>query len=79
MNAKITLYSEKSLIEDMKEYAKMHNTSVSKMVTSFFQKTLKKKEKTSDLMSLQGIIKGKIPEDVDPMDIYHQALEEKYL
>lgn len=43
MNAKIT----KSLIEDMKEYAKMHNTSVSKMVTKFFKSTLKKNKEIS--------------------------------
>jgi hypothetical protein len=34
MTSKITLYSDKKLIEDMKTYAKEQNTSVSKIVNT---------------------------------------------
>ena len=79
MVSKITLYSEKNLIEKMKVYAKEHNTSVSKIVNEFFtnllqtQESQNKKNKITD--SLVGKLKGK---DTDK-SIYHDYLEEKYL
>ena len=79
MVSKITLYSEKNLIEKMKIYAKEHNTSVSKIVNEFFtnllqtQESQNKKNKITD--SLVGKLKGK---DTDK-SIYHDYLEEKYL
>ena len=79
MVSKITLYSEKNLIEKIKVYAKEQNTSVSKIVNEFFTNLLEtqefqnKKNKTTD--SLVGKLKGK---DIDK-SIYHDYLEEKYL
>ena len=79
MTAKITLYSEKNLIEQMKIYAKEQNTSVSKIVNEFFTNLLqtqnveKKKHKITD--SLVGRLKDK---KIDESS-YRNYLEEKYL
>ena len=80
MGAKITLYSEPYLIDKVKQYAKQHNTSVSKMVTSFFEtvvdKENKKKFKDAKKTSkLYGILKdSKLKEEE-----YTKYLEKKYL
>ena len=79
MTAKITLYSDKNLIEQIKVYAKEQNTSVSKIVNEFFknlldtQETQAKKNKITD--SLVGVLKDK---DVEESH-YHDYLENKYL
>ncbi|KHG33199.1 DUF6364 family protein [Sulfurospirillum sp. MES] len=76
MSSKITLYTDVQLIESMKLYAKKHNTSVSKMVTQFFESILKKEEKTapsSKTSQLRGILKGA------GEDEYLAHLEKKYL
>jgi hypothetical protein len=78
MTSKITLYSEKELIKEMKVYAKEQNTSVSKIVNEFFKNILYKErdvvQKTSITDSLIGAIKIKTSEDE-----YKQHLEDKYL
>jgi len=79
MTAKITLYSEKNLIEQIKIYAKEQNTSVSKIVNEFFTNLLQtqslqnKKSKITD--SLVGVLKDKKIDET----AYHNYLEEKYL
>jgi len=79
MTSKITLYSEHELIKEIKAYAKEHNTSVSKIVNSFFknllhaQKSTNKKSKITD--SLVGIIATKTLDEND----YKTHLETKYL
>lgn len=81
MNAKITLYSKKSLIDDMKKYAKTQNTSVSKLVTEFFANTLKAKKakKKSTLMELEGILYDSYKSNEEAIEYYHKCLEKKYL
>ncbi|PID47710.1 MAG: hypothetical protein CR967_03540 [Proteobacteria bacterium] len=84
MNARLTLYSERSLIDEIKKIAKENNTSVSRMVNEFFKKTLKDKRKEKKdgrtLMDLAGCLKdANIPEDMSYKDIMHQHWEEKYL
>jgi len=83
MTSKITLYSEKELIEQIKVYAKEQNSSVSKIVNEFFINLLEtkkplhqndtKKSKITD--SLLGRLEGK---DMDEK-LYHKHLEDKYL
>ncbi len=79
MASKITLYSDKELIEQIKAYAKTHNTSVSKIVNTFFVNLLQtqvpgnRKSKITD--RLQGKLKGK---QIDEKQ-YRKYLEEKYL
>ncbi|CAA6820906.1 MAG: Unknown protein [uncultured Sulfurovum sp.] len=78
MTAKITLYSDKNLIEQIKVYAKEQNTSVSKIVNEFFTNLLEtqdiepKKNKITD--SLVGALKDKNVEE----NHYHDYLENKY-
>lgn len=78
MTSKITLYSEKELIEEIKRYAKEQNTSVSKIVNEFFRNILHREkaiiEEKSITHSLIGAIKVKTSEDD-----YKKYLEDKYL
>jgi tartrate dehydratase alpha subunit/fumarate hydratase class I-like protein len=75
MNTKITLYSDKELIEKIKKYAKEKNTSVSTIVNEFFKSLLEKNESSPVTNSLAGILKNK---KLDKKD-YYKHLEEKYL
>lgn len=79
MTSKITLYSESELIKEIKMYAKNHNTSVSKIVNTFFKNLLhtqppsQKKSKITD--SLIGIIKTTSLNE----GVYNDYLVDKYL
>jgi len=77
MSSKITLYSEKQLIQDMKLYAKEQNTSVSKIVNQFFKNLLStqtREHQTSNITnSLVGVLNKGTTED------YDKYLEDKYL
>ena len=75
MNAKITLYSDKELIEKIKKYAKEKNVSVSAIVNEFFKSLIEKNESSSITDSLAGVLKNK---KLDKKD-YYKHLEEKYL
>jgi len=80
MRSKITLYSDKSLIEEVKAFASEHNISVSKLVNTFFinlvhQNRDSKYTKSIITDKLTGILKDN---DIDKRD-YHKYLEEKYL
>ena len=78
MNTKITLYSDKELIEQIKQYAKSRNTSVSKLVNEFFKNILEYKQSSQSASiteQLAGRLKGK---DIK-IDDYKNYLEEKYL
>ncbi len=75
MNTKITLYSEKELIERIKKYAKSKNTSVSKIVNEFFKSLLEKEESAPVTNSLAGILKGKNLNKDD----FCKHIEDKYL
>ena len=80
MNSKITLYSDKELIEEIKRYSKKKETSVSKIVNDFFKALLLKDKKESKNFTpkskkLYGILKDKGIKESD----YKSHLEEKYL
>jgi len=80
MSRKITLYSEAHLISKMKQYAKQHNTSVSKIVTNFFETVIAKESKrksahSEKISKLYGILKDTKSDKED----YAKYLEEKYL
>ncbi len=80
MNTKITLYSESHLINKMKQYAKQHNTSVSRIVTNFFETVIKKESKRKSahlekISKLYGILKDTKSNKED----YVKYLEENYL
>ncbi|MDF1880695.1 hypothetical protein JHD50_05150 [Sulfurimonas sp. MAG313] len=79
MTAKITLYSEDKLIRDVKNFAKEHNTSVSKLVSTFFYTLLndadEKKSTYKITNSLLGVLKDKTITEED----YKKYREDKYL
>ncbi len=82
MQSKITLYSDKKLIEEIKAYAKEHNSSVSKLVNTFFIALLQQ-DKKSDLSyrkeTITNRLTGRLADsELDEKD-YYRHLEEKYL
>jgi len=82
VNSKITLYSKKALIEQMKVYAKEQNSSVSKIVNEFFKNLLKEREEVSKKRKKSQItdsLAGILHETQGDKKIYHNYLEEKYL
>jgi len=82
MNSKITLYSKKALIEQMKIYAKEQNSSVSKIVNEFFKNLLKEREEVTKKRKKSQItdsLTGILHETQGDKKIYDNYLEEKYL
>jgi len=79
VNSKITLYSDARLIDKIKTYAKEHNTSVSKIVTHFFEQLTKQEQRhsvhTKNTSKLLGILRDKNVNESD----YKPYLERKYL
>ncbi len=78
MTSRITLYSDKDLIEEMKKYAKEQNTSVSKIVNTFFQNLLHSKSTSSQKKSITNSLIGVLKEETSTKD-YKDYLEDKYL
>lgn len=78
MNSKITLYSDKELIEQIKQYAKSRNTSVSKLVNEFFKNILEHKN-SSNNASITEKLSSKLKGKNIKVDDYKKYLEEKYL
>ncbi len=91
MNAKLTLYSDEVLIRRMKQYAKDNHTSVSKLVTGFFESFLQKEEpkekKQSNEMcledapitsSLLGCARSEEFDDRDYKEIRNEYWDKKY-
>ena len=79
MTAKITLYSDKNLIEQIKIYAKEQNTSVSKIVNEFFTNLLQIKEKEAKKSKITDSLVGILKDKQLDKSTYHNYLEEKYL
>jgi len=81
MKSKITLYSDKELIEQIKQYARENKTSVSQLVNNIFKAILLNKKSNKNLKkskitdSLEGILKDS---KID-IDDYKNYLEKKYL
>jgi hypothetical protein len=89
MSTKLTLRIDEDLIQTAKEYASQRSTSVSQVVSRYFELLSRENERywghastdqaVSDLppitASLWGVLEGK---DVD-VEEYHKHLEEKYL
>jgi len=79
MQAKITLYSEKELIEQIKRYAKEHDTSVSKIVNTFFKNMLQKNQSKHTKSQITDSLTGRLKDSIVDEKSYHDYLEEKYL
>jgi len=78
MATKITLYSDSDLINEIKQYAKEHNTSVSKLVNEFFKNILHR-EKINNSGSLTEQLEGVLENSNVDLKDYKKHLEEKYL
>ncbi len=78
MTSKITLYSDKDLIEEMKKYAKEQNTSVSKIVNTFFQNLLHAKSTSTQKESITNSLIGSLKEETSTTE-YKDYLADKYL
>jgi len=83
---KLTLNIEPSLTEKMKEVAKKKNTSISKMVESFFKKEVESEHEPFRMKAIDELpewvrnltIAGEPVPDFDHKAEYHKHLEEKY-
>ena len=80
MNAKLTLWMDKDLIEAAEEYSSKTGKSVSRIVADLFEiikndKLKKEYPLTPTVKSLKGALNGK---QIDEKD-YNKYLEEKYL
>lgn len=84
MSGKLTLYIDDDLIFYVKEYAKEHQLSVSKVVNNFLfmlkeESPKKKVQKVQTTAPLTQTLKGILSHsDVDVVD-YYKYLENKYL
>ncbi len=90
-NAKLTLNVKAASLPAIKKYAKKQHTSVSKLVQDFFDEIVEKEKNEDaflrkiksenidpDIAALSGILKGKVPEDVNLWDYKYEYLKEKH-
>jgi hypothetical protein len=79
MSTKLTLKIDEGVIERAKNYAKIHNTSVSILVEVYLQKVTNPSRKsriTPLVKSLSGLID--LPNDYDHKKDYSEYLKNKY-
>lgn len=90
--SKLTLSIKTDKIAKAKKYAEEHHTSVSKLVDQFFDditkevkvhddpflEKLKQIEIPENIKAITGILKGKVPDDVNLQDLKYEYLKEKY-
>ncbi len=80
MDTKLTLKLEQKIIEKAKDYAKNHNTSLSKLIENYLQSLTKKADETEKISplvkSLSGIID--IPKNYNHKEEYSDFLLNKY-
>lgn len=79
MTSKITLYSEKELIEQIKAYAKEQNTSVSKIVNEFFTNLLETRNQRGQSSKITSSLEGRLKDKEIDETTYKNYLEDKYL
>ena len=79
MSTKLTLYIEDELITYVKQYAKDHQLSVSKVVNNFLTTLKQKQEDDSPLSSpITDALLGSVVELNTSKEAYHKHLDEKY-
>lgn len=80
MDTKLTLKLKQNIIEKAKDYAKIHRTSLSKIIENYLQKITndnEEKDKITPLVkSLSGIID--LPKDFNHKKEYSDFLVNKY-
>ena len=80
MDTKLTIKLSKRVIDEAKDYAKNHRTSLSRMIENYLDTITKKEiqdyEITPLVKSLSGVIT--LPNDFDYKDDYAKFVNEKY-
>jgi hypothetical protein len=80
MDKKLTLSLNKTIIESAKNYAKLNNISLSKLIESYLTSLTKDKRSSAEITplveSLIGVIS--LEKDFDVKDAYTDYLIEKY-
>jgi hypothetical protein len=80
MNTKLTLKLDHRVIKKAKEYARLHNTSLSSMIENYRQKIIDGNVEgetiTPLVKSLSGIIN--LPKDFDQKNSYSKFIGNKY-
>jgi hypothetical protein len=80
MDTKLTLNVDKNVIEQAKEYAKLHKISLSRLIESYLSSLNVKKDKEIEITplvkSLSGVIK--LENDFNYKESYTDYLIEKY-
>lgn len=72
---KLTLSVDEALVQRAREYSQAHETSISRLVSSFFERLPSGEARyTPRVRRLMGLLS---PEDAD-VEHYHRYLEEKY-
>jgi hypothetical protein len=80
METKLTLKLNSEIIEQAKVYAKMKNTSLSKLIESYLGLLINPKDEhkiTPLVKSLSGVVK--LPKNYDVKKEYKKHLTDKYL
>jgi len=89
--SKLTLSADKDTIRLAKTIAAEDNVSVSKLFKTLINEVAKKRKKkdpilekykdvklSDDILFLTGILKGKVPDDVNYKDLKYEYLKDKY-
>ena len=80
MEKKLTISLDGAIIESAKDYAKLNNISLSKLIESYLTVLTKRKKNNSTITplveSLSGVIS--LDDDFDVKDAYAEYLIEKY-
>ncbi|TFF38274.1 DUF6364 family protein [Mucilaginibacter psychrotolerans] len=90
-NIKLTLNVKADSLRTVKEYAKRRHTSLSKIVQKLFDEIVEQEESEDaflnrlkqepvapEIAALRGILKGKVPDDVNLWDYKYEYLKEKH-
>ena len=77
MKARLNLTIDQSLLEDVKQYATLKNTSVSELVEEYFKVIIQPKKK-SFIELIKELPKPKIDENFDWKEEYYKDKMKKY-
>ncbi len=80
---KLTLSMEPEVVYRAKKYAKNRNISLSRLIQDYLDQLSEHKPEADssinpDILELTGILKGKIPDDIDLKEEKYQYLKQKY-
>ena len=82
-STKLTLSMEPEVVYRAKKYAKKRKISLSKLIQDYLDQISKHTpepddEINPDILALTGILKGKIPDDIDIIEEKYRYLKQKY-